>query len=183
MTYQTIIINQQEIENLNDLISNLNDNGILWIISKNGKNNLSTFKLIEKITSKGLKLKNIILWINKFEKINSLITNLYKNILFFVKSEDYFFDKDLIRERHIWKDVEWGKRPKNYNPKGKDPGNVWILTTDDGKGKITGFNPLDLGGVIKRCILCSTRKGDNVLLKVEGLTTNLNNLKRKIKND
>lgn len=47
------------------------------------------------------------------------------------------FDKDSIREKHIWKDVEWGKRTKNYNPKGKDPGNVWIPTEDDGKANIT----------------------------------------------
>ena len=47
------------------------------------------------------------------------------------------FIKDNIREKHIWKDVEWGKRKKNYNPKGKDPGNVWLPTKDDGKGKIT----------------------------------------------
>ena len=47
------------------------------------------------------------------------------------------FHKDVIREKHIWKDVEWGKRAKNYNPKGKDPGNVWIPTEDDGRGHIT----------------------------------------------
>jgi DNA modification methylase len=47
------------------------------------------------------------------------------------------FNKDHIREKHIWKDVEWGKRAKNYNPKGKDPGNVWIPTKDDGHANIT----------------------------------------------
>ncbi len=46
-------------------------------------------------------------------------------------------NKDAIREKHIWKDVEWGKREKNYNPKGKDPGNVWIPTEDDGCANIT----------------------------------------------
>ena len=72
-----------------------------------------TFELIEDLTNKGLILKNVILWINNFEKINPLITNNYKSILFFVKSDKYFFDKDPVREKHIWKDIEWGKFDAN----------------------------------------------------------------------
>lgn len=60
--------------------------------------------------------------------------------------------KDTIREKHIWKDVEWGKRAKNYNPKGKDPGNVWIPTLDDGKANITDHILLDDDGVIRRIL-------------------------------
>lgn len=62
------------------------------------------------------------------------------------------FNKDAIREKHIWKDVEWGKRAKNYNPKGKDPGNVWIPTIDDGHANITEHILLDDQGVIDRLI-------------------------------
>lgn len=62
------------------------------------------------------------------------------------------FNKDSIREKHIWKDVEWGKRAKNYNPKGKDPGNVWIPTEDDGHANITNHILLDDKGVISRLI-------------------------------
>lgn len=66
-----------------------------------------------------------------------------------------FFDKDAIREPHIWKDVEWGHRAKNYNPKGKDPGNVWIPTEDDGKGNITKHLLMDYETVIQRLFNCS----------------------------
>ena len=74
--------------------------------------------------------------------------NLYfqdnvEHILFFSKSKKFFFNKDPIREKHIWKDIEWGKRKKNYNPLGKDPGNLWMRTEDDGKGKITKHLPLN----------------------------------------
>lgn len=62
------------------------------------------------------------------------------------------FDKDAVREKHIWKDVEWGKREKNYNPKGKDPGNVWIPTKDDGNAHITEHILLSDDDVIKRII-------------------------------
>lgn len=60
------------------------------------------------------------------------------------------FNKDAIREKHIWKDVEWGKRAKNYSPKGKDPGNVWIPTEDDGHANITNHILLDDIGVLER---------------------------------
>ena len=62
------------------------------------------------------------------------------------------FNKDAIREKHIWKDVEWGKRAKNYSPKGKDPGNVWIPTEDDGHANITNHILLDDEGVLARLI-------------------------------
>lgn len=65
------------------------------------------------------------------------------------------FNKDAIREKHIWKDVEWGKRTKNYNPKGKDPGNVWIPTLDDGRANITDHILLSDDDVIKRIIAMS----------------------------
>lgn len=65
------------------------------------------------------------------------------------------FLKDAIREKHIWKDVEWGKRAKNYNPKGKDPGNVWIPTKDNGRAMITEHILLDDAGVIERLLAMS----------------------------
>lgn len=70
------------------------------------------------------------------------------------------FNKDAIREKHIWKDVEWGRRIKNYNPKGKDPGNVWIPTIDDGHANITEHILLDDQGVIERLISMADCNGD-----------------------
>lgn len=85
--------------------------------------------------------------------------NLPDNVLFivwFASDIKYmYFNKDAIRESHIWKDVEWGHRAKNYNPKGKDPGNVWIPTEDDGKGSITKHIMMDDRAVILRLFTCS----------------------------
>lgn len=78
------------------------------------------------------------------------------------------FNKDAIREKHIWKDVEWGKRAKNYNPKGKDPGNVWIPTEDDGKGNITKHILLSDQDVINR-LLAMADCGDNYELHIARL--------------
>lgn len=77
------------------------------------------------------------------------------------------FNKDAIREKHIWKDVEWGKRTKNYNPKGKDPGNVWIPTEDDGRANITEHIMLDDEGVISRLLNMSDCGNDYLLIQDE----------------
>ena len=172
--YQTIIINHDEIENVDNLITELKDDGILWILSddlyKSNETVPKTFELIAKLTEKGLKLKNVVLWINRFGEMGSPVINIYKNILFFVKSENYYFNKDPIREKHIWKNVDWGKRPENYNPKGKDPSNVWILTKDDNNGKIIKYKPLTLDDIVKRCILCASKTDDKILLKVNTIS-------------
>ena len=86
----------------------------------------------------------------------------------------YFFNKDPIREKHIWEKVEWGQRKKNYNPRGKDPGDVWLMTEDDGNAKITKHIPLSKEDVILRFILLTTQKQDRIILllndkKCEGI--------------
>ncbi len=87
------------------------------------------------------------------------MSNLPDNAVYIVwlaaNVKTMFFDKDAIREPHIWKDVEWGHRAKNYNPKGKDPGNVWIPTEDDGKGNITKHLLMDYQAVFQRLFDCS----------------------------
>lgn len=89
-------------------------------------------------------------------------SELPDNILYIVwlaLNKDHFFNKDAIRESHIWKDVEWGKRAKNYNPKGKDPGNVWIPTKDDGKANITDHILLYTSALINRIHSSSAQIG------------------------
>lgn len=89
-------------------------------------------------------------------------SELPDNVLYIVwlaQTNKQFFNKDSIREKHIWKDVEWGKRAKNYNPKGKDPGNVWIPTVDDGKANITDHILLDFPTIINRLVI-STKQPD-----------------------
>lgn len=83
------------------------------------------------------------------------------------------FNKDAIREKHIWKDVEWGKRTKNYNPKGKDPGNVWIPTEDDGRANITAHILLEDEGVIARLLAMSECGSDYELYQEEAVLTDL----------
>lgn len=66
-----------------------------------------------------------IIWLIYSNK-SKYFSNSFKSILWFTHKQDYDFNKDLLRVKHIWKDVEWGKREGNYHPLGKDPGNVWL---------------------------------------------------------
>lgn len=73
----------------------------------------------------GLSLVDEIIWLCD-TKSNNTFKNTFKSILWFTKKTNYDFNKDILRVKHIWKDMEWGKREGNYHPLGKDPGNVWI---------------------------------------------------------
>jgi len=90
---------------------------------------------------------------------DKIVTELPDNVLYIVwfakNKKKQFFNKDAIRESHIWKNVEWGKREKNYNPKGKDPGNVWIPTKDDGKGNITEHILMEMSEIVERLFMAA----------------------------
>ena len=161
------------------ILKYLKEDGILWVLCNfyKSKNVLvpAPFYIAEKLNN--FFLKNIIVVPNFQEHIDGNIFNNYiTNILFLTKSNDFYFNKDPIREKHIWKNVEWGKRKKNYHPKGKDPGNVWLKTDDDGKANITNHRQLNYAEIIERCIKCSIKKESSILL----LNTKKINTKQKI---
>ena len=68
--------------------------------------------------------------------------------------EKYYLNKYPIREKHIWKDIEWWKRAKNYNDMGKDPWTVRLKLIDDWKGKVIHhdyYKPEEVFDRIKKC--------------------------------
>ncbi|MDR2027294.1 MAG: site-specific DNA-methyltransferase [Prevotellaceae bacterium] len=121
------------------------------------------FDVIEYGEENGFAYVNTIVVPTK-DKIEAELPDNVLYIVWFVKDRKrQFFNKDAIRESHIWKDVEWGKREKNYNPKGKDPGNVWIPTKDDGKGKITEHILMELPDIVQRLFVATHRSGCKTL--------------------
>lgn len=118
------------------------------------------FELISKAVEIGYTYVNTIVYPTPDAQLVSFRDNV-RYVVWLCRDRDkMIFNKDAIREKHIWKDVEWGKRAKNYNPLGKDPGNVWIPTLDDGKAHITDHILLSQDDVIKRLIAMSGC-GDN----------------------
>lgn len=138
--YKTIIIRENidtTIKLLKKYSSQLVEEGSMFCLVRNeyNKNELTNdfMDVIEKGIINDLQYQNTIVI-----PTNTIATDNIIYCVWFVKNKTkMYFNKDKIREKSIWKDVEWGKRKKNYNPKGKDPGNVWIPTEDDGKANIT----------------------------------------------
>ena len=175
---QTIIIDSNDFPNIENNIERihqiLNEDGSLFIIAenkfKNGVLKPLTLEIADIVKSRNFFLRNSIVWFLPENKPspNTLFVNRYKMIFHFTKNDDsYFFNKDPIRERHIWEKVEWGQRKKNYNPRGKDPGDVWLMTEDDGKANITKHLPLSKENIILRFILLTTQKKDNVIMLLD----------------
>lgn len=148
-----------------DSFSILNDSGNLFILYSteydlNGNVKFDIFDIIKYCTSVGYIYVNTIVY-PKEKVFTKCFYDNVSYIIWFCKNTDLMlFDKDKIREKHIWKDVEWGKREKNYNPKGKDPGNVWIPTEDDGNAHITKHIVLSEKQIIDRLLKMSKSKND-----------------------
>lgn len=169
--YGAIII-YDSIENsiklLNSYKNNINNNGNIFILVNNEVNSIGDIKhdfldIIAAASDLNLIYINTIVMPTERPIHSDLPDNVFY-IVWLAKDKNHFFNKDAIREKHIWKDVEWGKRIKNYNPKGKDPGNVWIPTKDDGKANITEHILLDIHTAINRIDKCSRQIGLNTLL-------------------
>lgn len=163
--YGTIILNNT-IENSISLLGKYKDSidqsGNIFVLVRNevdavGDVTSDFLDVIYAATSIGYLYVNTIV-VPTDDRINSDLPDNVLYIIWLAKDKNHFFNKDVIRESHIWKDVEWGKRAKNYNPKGKDPGNVWIPTKDDGKAHITDHILLSLSDVINRLHSCSAQK-------------------------
>ena len=165
--YKTIII-KNSIDNciteLNSLSNSISDDGSIFCIVKTQYRNNKVDKDFMDIIEKGLSLK--------LNYINTIVipedTKMTDNVLYCVwlvkNRECYYFNKDFIREKSIWKDVEWGKREKNYNSKGKDPGNVWIPTLDDGRANITDHILLSIEEIFSKLLSTTLTNNDRYLL-------------------
>lgn len=162
-----IVINKCQ---LYKILSSLRETGSLWLIANHIRQNMELipygFELAEIISQQGFSLRNIITWfIPNSVNEQRRLTNRYAHIFFFVKDRNkYYFNKDIVREKHIWKGVEWGNRSGRYNPLGKDPSNVWLQTEDDGRGHITKHKPLSFTEVINRIKLLSLPLDGNITI-------------------
>jgi len=161
----TIINAQQELTRIKDKII---DSGNVFVIvrseyDKNCDVKNDFFDVIVFGEKTGLLYVNTIVVPTKEKNEVELPDNVLYIVWFAKDKQKQFFNKDSMRESHIWKDVEWGKREKNYNPKGKDPGNVWIPTKDNGKGKITEHILMEIPEIINRLCNCGHQEKHKTL--------------------
>lgn len=155
----------------------LSANGCFFAIMRteyDSKGNVKNdfFDVISFAVKVGYEYVNTIVYPSSISQKCAFTDNVKYVVWLCKKHSQMKFIKDAIRERHIWKDVEWGKREKNYNPKGKDPGNVWIPTEDDGKAHITNHLLLDDSEVIKRLLDMSCCGNDYILIRDDYILLN-----------
>lgn len=164
--YGSIIINdriEDSIKRLASYKSQLARKGNIFVLVRNEINELGDvshdfFDVIAEAGRIGYIYINTIV-VPTVQKTGYVLPDNVMYVVWLALDKQHYFNKDSIREKHIWKDVEWGKRAKNYNPKGKDPGNVWIPTIDDGKAHITKHILLDLSDIVNRIYKCSSIDG------------------------
>lgn len=165
--YKTIIIKNSIDICMNEITSNIDkltiDGSLFCIVKTQYKNDLvdkDFMDLIDYGTSLNLCYINTVV----IPDNTDMLDNVLYCVWFTKDKKNYYFNKDTIREKSIWKDVEWGKREKNYNSKGKDPGNVWIPTEDDGKANITNHILLTEKQILDRLLSTTLINDDKYLL-------------------
>ena len=123
------------------------------VLSKNGS--MVIFGGIQFRDSKSGDLIDIIYHVRhntKFKLINTIIwrykngmsahryfANRHEEIIWLVKSNDYYFDLDAVREPYSEEDLKLALKDKRLNPentmKGKNPTNVWEINRLNGNSK------------------------------------------------
>jgi adenine-specific DNA-methyltransferase len=117
----------------------------------------------------GMKLRNRIVW--HFEHglhCSRRLSGRYEVIMWYTKTEDYFFNLDPVRVPQKYPGKKYFKGPKagkhSCNPLGKNPGDVWIFpNVKSNHIEKTGHPcqfPIEL---VERLILSLTKTGDMVV--------------------
>ena len=115
-----------------------------------------------------LKLRNRIIWhYGHGLHAKKRLSGRYETILWFTKSDDYYFDLDAIRVPPKYPNKKYFKGEKkgqlSCNPKGKNPSDVWdipnVKANHCEKTDHPAQFPVEL---IERLILSMTKEGDRV---------------------
>lgn len=129
---------------------------------------LLPFEIAREAEKVGWTLRDSIVWI-KDKTLpwsgRGRMRNAFEHILFFVKSPEFKYRLDRLREPNELEQW-WVRYPERYNPQGKAPSNVWAVPIPvQGSWANTEIQhacplPADL---IERMVLLSTDEGDVVL--------------------
>lgn len=161
-------------------------NGSMWLFARDyyADNQLVPWPLIIADylrTWAHFRFKNVLLHYSVMEPVEGKrLLPAHTSILFMVKPDGkYFFDKGPIREPHIFKDIEWGKRATGtsgyhegkeaprYPEGGRDPGNVFYRTKRDEQGYILDVYEYPLRELCEKLVLVSSEEDWSVLTNIE----------------
>jgi adenine-specific DNA-methyltransferase len=120
-------------------------------------------------SSAGLKMRNRIVW--HFEHglhCSRRFSGRYEVIIWFTKSDHYFFDLDPVRVPQKYPGKKYFKGPRagelSCNPHGKNPGDVWVIPNVKHNHIEKTEHPCQFPvELVERLVLAMSRKGGLVL--------------------
>lgn len=127
----------------------------------------------------GLKLRNRIIW--HFEHglhCSRRFSGRYETIIWFTKSDEYFFDLDPVRVPQKYPGKKYFKGPKagkySCNPLGKNPGDLWLIPNVKSNHVEKTEHPCQFPvELIERLVLSMSNKGDWVFDPFLGTGTSI----------
>jgi len=172
------------------------DGHVCWQVGnyvRNGAIYPLDFLLFDLMSRRGFKLRNRIIWHFNFGlNETKRFSGRYETLLWFTKSEAYFFQLDPVRvpqlypgKRHSEKKGARAGLPSG-NPKGKNPSDFWIFDPEDAfrvrpiwrLPNVKAAHPEKTihpcqfpSELVERCVLAMTEPGDWVLDPFAGVGT------------
>lgn len=125
----------------------------------------------------GLQLRNRIVWHFEHGLHNTKrFSGRYEVILWFTKSDNYYFNLDPVRVPQKYPNKKYFKGPKkgelSSNPLGKNPSDVWIIPNVKSNHVEKTIHPCQFPvELIERLVLSLTKPGDWVLDPFAGVGT------------
>jgi len=127
----------------------------------------------------GLKLRNRIIW--HFEHglhCNRRFSGRYETVIWFTKSDEYFFNLDPVRVPQKYPGKKYFKGPKagkySCNPLGKNPGDLWLIPNVKSNHVEKTDHPCQFPvELIERLVLSMTKEGDWVFDPFLGTGTSI----------
>lgn len=167
---------------LGDVASRLDDEGALWLVARHGARDGELvawpYLLAERARKVGFHLKNVVVRHDGFPTPEGkAFASSHELVLFLVRSlQRYRFEKAPLREPHVWKDLEWGRRTvgvtgyhdhartsARYPDGGRDPGNVLARAERDAAGQVLALRPYPRDEMLAKLALASSEEGWTVL--------------------
>lgn len=125
----------------------------------------------------GLRMRNRVIW--HFEHglhCSRRFSGRYETIVWLTKSDDYFFNLDVVRVPQKYPGKRHFKGPRvgelSCNPLGKNPGDVWLIPNVKHNHVEKTIHPCQFPvELVERLVLAMTRRGDWVLDPYLGVGT------------
>jgi adenine-specific DNA-methyltransferase len=127
----------------------------------------------------GLKMRNRIVWhFGHGLHCKKRFSGRYETIMWFTKSDEYYFDLDSVRVPQKYPGKRYFKGPKagqySCNPLGKNPGDVWEIPNVKSNHVEKTTHPCQYPvELVERLVLSMTRPGDSVLDPFVGVGTSI----------